>query len=404
MTSPQPMSPLPHDEEPGGPGHDAGRLAENIVHFVRVLRAAGLPVGPARMLDAVAALRTVGVARRSDWQAALASVIVTRREQRAVFDQAFEVFWRDPALLEKMLATLLPKVGGDAVPPAALSPRVAHALNPGGRRQENAAAPHEVPFSMAAMASDQEKLQTLDFEKMSADEWTATRRIVATLDLPVPSQRLRRWRPSAAGRIDPRATLRAALKNGGDAGLLKHRLHRTATPPIVALCDISGSMHRYTRMLLYLLHALAQREKLSVFLFGTRLTPVTRLLRARDVDDALDAVAQHVPDWSGGTRIGAALDTFNRRWSRRLLAQNAVVLLVTDGLERDPPELLGAAAERLSKSCRRLIWLNPLLRFEGFEPKAAGVRALIAHADLHIPVHNLEALGQLAEALAGHKC
>jgi uncharacterized protein with von Willebrand factor type A (vWA) domain len=253
------------------------------------------------------------------------------------------------------------------------------------------------------MASNQEQLQTLDFEKMTAEEWATVRRLVARLELPLPLQRLCRWRASASGPIDARATLRGALKNGGIGMVLKRRVHRTCTPRLVALCDISGSMHRYTRMLLYLLHALAQREKLTVFLFGTRLTPITHLLRARDVDDALEAVAKNVPDWSGGTRIGAALDTFNRGWSRRLLAQNAVVLLVTDGLERDPPERLAAAAERLSKSCRRLIWLNPLLRFEGFEPKAAGVRILAEHADLHIPVHNLEALGQLAEALAQNK-
>jgi uncharacterized protein with von Willebrand factor type A (vWA) domain len=389
-----------------------GRLAENLVHFTRVLRVAGLPVGPGQMLDALAAVRLVGVMRREDWQAALAAVLVKRREHREVFDQAFTAFWRDPDLLGKVLAAMLPHVEGRYDAPS-VSPRVAQGLSP-HRKPSRPGKPQEQDAELLAFgASRLEQLQHTDFEKMTTQEWQAVARMLETLSMPVEPRRIRRYRAAAYGVADPRATLRAAMRTGGDAFALRYRRHVLRPPPLVVLCDISGSMQRYSRMFLHWLHGLVQREAaVSVFLFGTRLTPITRLLRTRDVDAALAAVAAGVPDWSGGTRIAAALERFNRDWSRRLLAQSAVVLLVTDGLEcddredgdeaprpRSSIERLDLAAERLSKSCSELIWLNPLLRYEGFEPKAGGVRALLPRVDRHIPVHNLAAYAQLAAAL-----
>jgi uncharacterized protein len=400
---------------------DEGRLAENLVHFTRVLRVAGLPVGPGQMLDALAAVRLVGVMRREDWQAALAAVLVKRREHREVFDQAFAAFWRDPDLLGKVLAAMLPHVQGRYDAPT-VSPRVAQGLSPRRKPSRPGLPQDQDPELLAFGASRIEALRQTDFERMTAEEWQAVARMLETLPMPVEPRRIRRYRSAAGGGVDPRATLRAAMRTGGDALALRYRRHVRRAPPLVVLCDISGSMQRYSRMFLHWLHGMVQRESgISVFLFGTRLTPVTRLLRTRDVDAALAAVAAGVHDWSGGTRIASALERFNRDWSRRLLAQSAVVLLVTDGLECDDDEDAGDAgdgtqdvmgrrwrssverlalsAERLSKSCSELIWLNPLLRYEGFEPKAAGVRALLPSVDRHIPVHNLSAYAQLAAAL-----
>ncbi len=388
-----------------------GRLAENVVHFTRVLRVAGLPVGPGQVLDALDAAQSVGLSRRDDWRAAMAAVLVKRREHRDVFDQAFAAFWRDPDLLARILAAMLPRTQG-RVQPDPVSPRVARGLSAGRKpaAPRSEARPSE-PKVVAFGASRLETLQHTDFEKMTAEEWRSVARLLETLSLRIEPRETRRFRAAARGTPDPRATLRAALRSGGEVVALKSRRRKMAPPPLVVLCDISGSMQRYTRMMLHWLHGLIQREPVSVFLFGTRLTPVTRILRTRDVDVALAAVSRSVSDWSGGTRIALALERFNRDWSRRLLARNAVVMLVTDGLEVDDADdgheargesaivRLGLAAERLSKSCRELIWLNPLLRYDGFEPKAAGVRALMPHVDRHIPVHNLAAYEQLAQAL-----
>jgi hypothetical protein len=224
---------------------------------------------------------------------------------------------------------------------------------------------------------------------------------MANLRLPIPPVRVRRLRPDPRGpRIDLRGTLRASLRGSADVIPLRRRAQRHEHPPLVVLCDISGSMSRYSRMFLHFLHAITNdRDRVHTFLFGTRLTNITRHLRHRDVDVSLSQVARAVADWSGGTRIGAALTEFNLRWSRRVLGHNAMVLLISDGLDRDAGAGLSEAIERLHKSCRRLIWLNPLLRYEGFEPVATGVRAMLPHVDAFLPAHSVESLTDLGRAL-----
>jgi uncharacterized protein with von Willebrand factor type A (vWA) domain len=197
--------------------------------------------------------------------------------------------------------------------------------------------------------------------------------------------------------VDLRRTLRDMAGSRGLAAPLRRRAHRREAPPLVVLCDISGSMDRYARMLLHFVHAITNdRHRVNVLVFGTRLTNITRHLAHRDVDVALERVAGAVADWAGGTRIGASLTEFNRRWSRRLLAQNAVVLLISDGLDADAGEGLDFQMERLAKSCARLVWLNPLLRYDKFEAKPAGIRAMLPHVDDFLPVHNLQSLTDLA--------
>ena len=380
-----------------------GFLAENVVHFVRVLRAAGMPVGPARTLAAIEAVEAVGIANREDFRAALESVLTSRREHLAIFDQAFELFWRNPKLLEKLLASLLPKVFGrssDRAPEPELPARIAQAmLPPAGldRRPDDDRVDLDAAFTM----SPRELLQHKDFETMTQEELGAVRALLRNLRLPLPELPTRRTVPSARGsRVDLRATLRRAIGAAGTLSPLAWRRRRRRTPPLVVLCDISGSMDRYARMLLHFLHAITNdRDRVHVLLFGTRLTNITRQLKHRDVDVALARVATAVSDWAGGTRIGSCLDEFNRRWSRRLLGQNAIVLLISDGLDAEAGVGLGAATERLHKSCRRLVWLNPLLRYDGFEARPAGIKAMLPHVDDFLPVHNLQSLTELGAAL-----
>ncbi|TMH60469.1 MAG: VWA domain-containing protein, partial [Betaproteobacteria bacterium] len=356
---------------------DGARLAENILHFVRVLRAAGLPVGPAKVIVALEAVQAVGVERREDFRAALESVLIERHEQQALFDQAFDLYWRNPRLLERMMQLLLPKVytraRADAEAP--LSARLAEALAP-PRVEDQEAEPQEVAIDAVFTFSPREVLQTKDFETMTAGELSEVRAMIARLRLPLPELPIRRTVAASRGSaVDLRATLRAMVSAGGTVVPLAWRERRRRRPPLVVLCDISGSMDRYSRMLLFFLHAITNdRDRVHTLLFGTRLTNITRHLRRRDVDVALARVSAAVSDWAGGTRIGACLAEFNRRWSRRLLAQGAVVLLISDGLDSDVGEGLAAEMERLAKSCRRLIWLNPLLRYEKFEARPAGIR------------------------------
>lgn len=381
-----------------------GRLAENILYFARTLRAAGLPVGPGKTLAALEAVEAIGLLRRDDFYWTLHSVFVNRRDQQEIFDQAFHVFWRNPKFLERLRSLFLPEIALDGQEPEGreLSRRVAEALQselPG--QSESEGEEEEIEIDAALTYSDNEVLRHQDFEKMTAEEIARARDTIQRMRLPIMQVKTRRFRPtSGSGRADLRASLRAALRAGSDTIPLRFKRQRRRHPPLVILCDISGSMSRYSRMALHFMHAVTNdRDRVQSFVFGTRLSNITRYLRNADVDDALTACGEVVDDWSGGTRIGACLADFNRVWSRRVLGQGAVVLLITDGLDREGAEGLDAEMERLHKSCRRLIWLNPLLRYEGYEPKTMGAKAIMPHVDDFRSVHNLETLEQLTEVL-----
>ncbi len=263
----------------------------------------------------------------------------------------------------------------------------------------------EIEIDASLTMSREERLRNLDFEQMSVAEMAEARRILARLSLPVPPLITRRSIASPNGpRPDWRRTLRQAMRKGGEVQDFARQRRRERMPALICLCDISGSMSAYSRAVLHFLHALSNAKgagwsKVYGFTFGTRLTNITRHLRGRDVDAALAAAGGEAQDWEGGTRIGYCIDRFNRDWSRRVMGQGAIVLLITDGLDRDDPALLSAAMERLSLSSRRLIWINPLLRWEGFAPKAAGIRAILPHVDMFRAGHNIAALQGLAEAL-----
>jgi uncharacterized protein with von Willebrand factor type A (vWA) domain len=378
-----------------------GRLAENIVYFARALRGAGIPVGPGAVLDALAAVQAAGVGTRDDFYWTLHAVFVKRHEHTILFDQAFRIFFRKRGYLEQLMAMMAPLAPG--APPAAPPPaatRVQQALYEG---LDDKLKPEERETVDARFTvSDREVLQKKDFAQMTAAEIAAAQAAIKRLVLPLNEVKTRRLAPHPHGHVvDIRRTLRASLKAGGAVIDLKYLGPKTKSPPIVALLDISGSMSEYTRLFLHFLHAVTDaRKRVHSFLFGTRLTNITRSLKQKDPDEALSACSASVLDWSGGTRIATSLHVFNKQWARRVLTQGAIVLLITDGLERDPDDRLAFEIDRLHRSCRRLIWLNPLLRYEGFEAKAKGIKEILPHVDDFRPIHNLDSMAELCRALA----
>jgi uncharacterized protein with von Willebrand factor type A (vWA) domain len=353
-------------------------LAANVMHFGRVLRSRGLPAGPEKTATAIEALQLIDISRRSDVFHALHAVFVGRHTDSKAFSLAFDRFWQGSG---ESSQSCEPSSYLGCLESAVLS------HNSGDD-------------ALSGSWSAAESLHTKDFAAMSPAERAEARRLMAELRLPVSDMNIRRFRAGyVPGPVDMRATYRAMVRSNGLVSLkYKRRIKRQ--PALVVLCDISGSMEPYARMLLHFLHVLSNdQDRMHTFLFGTRLTNVTRQLAARDSDRALTDVANSVMDWSGGTRIGETIATFNRLWSRRVLAQGAVVLLITDGLDRAGGWGLGEEVQRLRKSCRRLIWLNPLLRYAAFEPKSAGIRAMLPHVDDFRPVHNLDSLKALVTAL-----
>lgn len=380
-----------------------GRIADNIVYFARALRKAGMRVGPASVKDAIEAVLVAGIGSRDDFYWTLHAVLVTRHEDHVVFDEAFRLFWKSRELIEKMIAMFSPVApeAREKQKPRAAENRVSQAMFEGHRKDQNQMPDPEIEVDARFTVSGNEVLRHKDFAQMSAAEIGEAKRAIADLRLPFDLIRTRRFRADSSGRtIDPRAMMRAAARTGGELVLPRFKSPREVHPPLVVLADISGSMSQYTRIFLHFLHALTEkRRRVHTFVFGTRLTNLTRQMRHRDPDQALADSSAAVQDWSGGTRIGDTLHEFNRLWSRRVLGQGAVVLLITDGLERDDVVGLAREMERLHKSCRRLIWLNPLLRFDGFEARARGVRAMLPHVDEFRAVHNLNALADLVASL-----
>ena len=386
--------------------HAPSQLASQVMHFARVLRHAGLPLGTDRITLALQALQVAGRHSRAEFHAVLCACLLDRHEHQTLFDQAFELFWQHTGLLERVRDWLSPP-GTTAMPDGLASPLEAPSVPSIGQRGR-AEDEEDAPLAQDVLltASTSERLQRADFESMSNEEFRAALRLMARLRAAFPPQATRRRAPAARpGQPDLRATLRDAGRCGGDFDILRFTAPRRAVPPLVVLADISGSMSRYSRMLLHFAHLLGLRPgrtlpRVETFVFGTRLTRITPWLRQRDPDVAVARVTAGVQDWSGGTRITESLRDFNQRWARRVLGSRATVLLVTDGLEHGPTEALTFEMDRLHKSCHRLLWLNPLLRFARFEPRAAGIRAMLPHVDGFLPAHNLDSLERLLKVLA----
>ena len=392
---------------------DTPRLTENVTHFARALRKAGLPIGPGRVVDAVRALQVAGFTNRSDFYWTLHACFVNRPEHRQIYDQVFRLYWRDPRFMEHMMSMMLPAIRGvqEERSAQAAEKRAAQALLGDADRQmpDPDTIPEEetkIEVDASMTISAEERLKTLDFEQMNTDEIAQAKRMLARLSLPVKPLPSRRSQASAHGRrIDARRTMQMAMRRAGELHQIALRRPRMRWPNLVVLCDISGSMSQYSRMVLHFLHAVANQKgagwaKVHAFTFGTRLTNITRHLAARDVDHALAAAGAEAQDWEGGTRIGACLREFNHDWSRRVMGHGAVVLLITDGLDRDDSAELAREMQRLHLSARRLIWLNPLLRWTGFTPRARGISAMLPHVDAFRAGHSIASLEDLAHAIS----
>ena len=388
-----------------------GKLVANIVYFVRTLRRAGVPVGSAQTLQAIRAVQAAGFTQRRDFFFTLRATLITRIEHLDVFERIFSMFWRDPEFLEVMVQTMLPMIQTQAAKgdKKTAEQRAAEAMMDGAPpppQSDIQDSREEVEVDAEFSFSANEKLGSMDFEQMSNAEMVAAKQTIKSMSFPIKPIPSRRLIPSPTGsRIDVRATFRATMRAGGEAIELPKRKPKTRQLDLVALCDISGSMSTYSRLFMHFLHSVSLTRgqgwaKVHAFTFGTRLTNITRSLSKRDPDAALEAVGKQSQDWDGGTRIGDSLDAFNKHWSRRVLARGAFVLIVTDGLERQNTDQLEREACRLRRSARKVIWLNPLMRWEGFSPQAAGIRALLPHVDSFHSCHSLNSLRDLTDSLS----
>ena len=384
----------------------SGKLAQNIMYFARVLREAGLPVGPGAVIDALDAALSGTLRTREDFYWTLHAVFIKRRDHKELFDQAFHVFWKKPKMLEQLMQLMFQQITRDAGEKAKQAGfrRLAEAMfdkqEMQSRREQK---PEALELDATFTASADEVLRAKDFEQMTVAEQTQARQAIARMRLHRTEVRTRRYARALKGpAIDMRRTLQGSLRTGGHYIDLERRERQWREPPMVVLCDISGSCSSYSRMFLHFLHSLSNdRERVTVFLFGTRLTNITRELRRRDIDEAMGKVSGAVKDWSGGTRIGTSLKEFNYKWARRVLTQGAHVLLMTDGLDREDATLLSHEMERLRRQTKHIVWLNPLLRYDGFKALAGGIRAMMPFVDEFRPVHSLDSLADLVRALAG---
>ena len=386
----------------------SGKLAGNITAFGRALRRAGVRTDAMRIALAAQAATLVGVESRLDLSAAMEAVMVSREQDRMVFRELFDAWFRDPELANKLLAQMLPSAEGKAEP-SKRRPRVREALTAprDPAKPPVAAKPDkEVEFDAAMTSSDRQRLQHADFNALGAAEYQLVERLARDVTLPIPSLPSRRLRvASDAGQQHARmhwpGVLHEAARTGGEILRLPKLSRREQPLPLLVLVDVSGSMERYARLLLAFLHASTRRAgRRDVFAFGTRLTDLTPAFKLADTDAMLGAASLAIDDFAGGTRLGSSLAELRRAHARRLTGRRTLVLVISDGLDTGEPALLEKELLWLKRHSRRLLWLNPLLRFEGYAPLARGASVLHRHADAMLAVHNLSALEQLAASLA----
>jgi uncharacterized protein len=386
--------PLVHTPADGGRAVD---LLPRLAAFARLLHDAGMEAGPRRLTDATRALGHVDIKKQVDFRNALRAVFVSRKEDIPTFEAAFDIFWAPPD--PRASAGVMPGRSRPLPLPPERAKAWSSALGLNTSEMNREMEPKEVPASSSGY-SKEELLRHKDFDQMTWQETEQVRRLLQEAPWRVVERKTRRLRAARAGRVDLRRSARHAIRSSGELMQLFHRKPRVRRRPLVLICDVSGSMERYSRLLMIFAHAIARREDLEAFVFSTRLTRITRLLRYRDLDRALDSVSKGVHDFSGGTRIGDALADFNRHWARRVLGHGAIVIIISDGWDRGEPAQLVAELIHLRRSAHRLIWLNPLLGSEGYEPLTRGMAAALPHCDDFLAAHNLNALDELGRLLA----
>lgn len=376
----------------------AGNLLRNCVLFGRLLRALGVEITPTQIVALSEALAFIEIGQRRDFKNAARAILINRREHLPLFERAFDLFWRPHTeqTLSEYDFSLLGK-------PRVRQRKVQWRPDPSGNDKDDDRPPLAEPqIEKIFTYSDLELLRQRDFSTLDEDELAAVRRMMQFMPWRLEPRRTRRMRRAAQGELlDLRRTLRHNLRYGGETLQLARKARKYKRRPLVLICDISGSMERYSRLLLQFVYIVTSRlDRVESFVFSTRLTRITRQLRTRNVDRALADAGAVIHDWAGGTRIGEAIRTFNYRWARRVLGQGAVVMIISDGWDRGDIELLGREMDRLHRSCHRLIWLNPLLGGESYEPLVRGIQAALPHVDDFLPVHNLKSLEQLTQVLA----
>jgi uncharacterized protein with von Willebrand factor type A (vWA) domain len=381
----------------------SGTLLDNLVLFGRLLRSLGMNVNPGRVIDLVQALEYVDIGRRSDFYFTTRSLMVQKKEHLPLFDRAFDLFWRKPSdhsnLLEQFGSALDPPKQSPIVTAPPLEEAGSPPTEEDGQTDDEEA---QQVIEVTRTYSRREMLRQKDFSELSEAEIREVKLFMAEMMWELGYRRTRRQRPGRGRRLDLRRSLRRNLRYGGELLEWPRRQPKFKPRPLIVLADISGSMERYTRLLLYFIYSLAEglEQQVEAFVFSTRLTRITRQLRGQDVDRALQEVSTAVHDWAGGTRIGYAVKRFNFDWARRVLGRGAVVLLISDGWDRGDPALLAKEMHRLQRSCHRLIWLNPLLGSTRYEPLTRGMQAALPYVDDFLAVHNLSSLQDLASHLA----
>lgn len=382
-----------------------GHILPNLLRFAEVLRRLGLDAGPANVLDMARATEHVHIGRRGEFYQAARSIFVHRKQDLPVFDEAFNVFWRKPNTARSGMD--LRSMGEQRrfrkpqVSPGRDEPMDDAPAMEGDPEDDSVS-----QVNLTRTYSAREVLRQKDFAQFSGQEIAEARRMMASLRWDLGQRRTRRMSPGDGASLDVRRTLRRSLQYGGELFDLAERGPKSRPRSLALICDVSGSMERYTRMLLHFIHTIAVGQSPSLhqveaFLFATRLTRITRQLRYRSIDQAIAEVSRSVPDWAGGTRIGEAVKTFNYQWLRRTLRGQAIVMIISDGWDRGEPELLARETSRLQRSCHRLMWLNPLLGSPDYQPLTQGMQAALPYVDDFLPVHNMNSLQALADRLSG---
>ena len=392
-----------HDHQPLRLNRDGadpgGHILPNLLRFAEVLRRVGLDAGPANVLDMVRATEHVHIARRAEFYQAARSIFVHRKQDLPLFDEAFQVFWRKPNTarsgmdlrsMGEQRRFRRPQVTAGQDEP------MDDALALDGDPDDDSVSRIDLTRTYSA----REVLRQKDFSQFTGQEVAEARRMMSALRWDLGMRRTRRMTPGEGANLDLRRTLRRSLQYGGELFDLARRGPRERPRSLALICDVSGSMERYTRMLLHFIHTIAAGQPIEAFLFATRLTRITRQLRYRSIDQAITEVSRAVPDWAGGTRIGEAVKTFNYQWLRRTLRGQSIVMIISDGWDRGEPELLARETSRLQRSCHRLMWLNPLLGSPDYQPLTQGMQAALPYVDDFLPVHNMSSLQSLADRLS----
>ncbi len=375
------------------------KLLENILRFIRLLRNSGIKIGNQSSIDTLNSIKILKIGSRKEFYWALHSNLIYKNEDKEIFDQCFHLFWQNPKILQQMFNLLLPQIGTQKAPTTNKKQlkRISDNIQKQNKYLEKEKK-DEIIFDSKMSWSNKSAFNNKDFEMMSLKEIKEAEKEIGKFLIKSKTQISRRWRRNdQSSKISTKYTIKNSVKNNGFIKLaFKERVKKFR--PIVILIDISGSMESYSRIMLFFSHILMQQHKdVEIFTFGTKLTRITKFLKNKDIDDSLDKVGKFVNDWAAGTKITSSIKDFNFNWSRRILTQNQTLVLITDGLERDDSQNLDFEMNRLSLFTNNIIWLNPLLRYEKFEPKVNSIKTILRHVDKHVPIHNINSVKNLIE-------